>query len=112
MLLQLVRFARPRTAEVAVLITTIALIVWRLWRLRSKVAGTSLNPDRLLRVARIMIDSGMIYSVSVVILFGVNIAGSNALYPVSDVIVQIIVSNGIALNIRKRSRCARALPSI
>lgn len=53
---------------------------------------TMLNSDRLLRVVRIIVDSALIYTLSVFVLVAVNIAGSNALYPVSDMIAQLIVS--------------------
>ena len=69
-----------------------ALIVLRLWSVRSSVAGVALNGDRLMRVARIVLDSGAVYTICVIVLFAVNIAGNNALYPVSNLVVQVIVS--------------------
>ncbi|PSR70618.1 hypothetical protein PHLCEN_2v13506 [Hermanssonia centrifuga] len=44
----------------------------------------------------IILDSGLIYTLSVIIFFATSVAGSNAEYAVSDVIVQLI---GITFNL-------------
>ena len=82
-------------AQSSVLLTAdrcIALIAFRLWHLRRRVIGISLNADRFSRITRVMVDSAMFYTLCIIVLFAVNIVGNNALYPVSDVIVQVIVS--------------------
>ena len=70
---------------------SIALIVWRIWSVKSKSTGATVYPHRLSRVMRIILDSGLLYTVCVIIFFGTNLAGSNAQYGVSDVVVQVIV---------------------
>jgi hypothetical protein len=45
---------------------------------------------------RIILDSGLLYTVCVIIFFGTTLAGSNAQYGVSDVVVQVI---GITFNL-------------
>ena len=73
-----------------------ALIVLRLWTIRSNITGIALHGDRLARVARIVLDSGLVYTICMVVLFAVNIAGNNALYPVSDLVMQVIVSESMS----------------
>lgn len=82
------------TLVLNVLVTT--LIVWRIWRVKSKSTGATVNPRRLSRVMRIILDSGLLYTVCVVTFFGTVLAGSNAQYGVSDVVVQVI---GITFNL-------------
>lgn len=71
------------------------MIVWRIWNVRRKTIDSSTHPNKLMRVIRIIVDSGLMYTVSVIIFFGTTLAGSNAQYGVSDVVVQIIVSYGL-----------------
>ena len=68
-----------------------ALIVWRIWRVKTRSAAATVHPHRLARVMRIILDSGLLYTVCVVVFFGTTLAGSNAQYGVSDVVVQVIV---------------------
>lgn len=67
------------------------LIVWRIWLVsRDTSRLTSLNnrkgPSRLGNVIRIVIESGLLYTSLVLITFGTELAGSNAIYGVSDVV--------------------------
>lgn len=82
------------TLALNVLVTS--LIVWRIWRVKSKSAAATVNPHRLSRVMRIILDSGLLYTVCVIIFFGTTLAGSNSQYGVSDVVVQVI---GITFNL-------------
>lgn len=78
----------------------IALIVWKLWKVHSGVSRVAeVVTDRLMHVVRIIIDSALVYTLSVFVLVACNIAKSNALYPVSDVIAQLIVSPVIVLSL-------------
>ena len=65
--------------------------MWRIWRVKSKATGATVHPHRLSRVMRIILDSGLLYTICVIIFFGTMLAGSNAQYGVSDVVVQVIV---------------------
>lgn len=74
------------------LVSSGALIIWKLWHARSAVrAIISDGPDKLKHVMRIILDSGLIYTTSVTILFGITSAQNNAQYVVSDMVAQIIV---------------------
>ncbi|KAM5540141.1 hypothetical protein V8D89_006281 [Ganoderma adspersum] len=88
--------------SVTLVLNTIATyIIWSIER-RSRVAFASaggLGSDTttpLRRAMHIVIESGLMYTVSVVILFVLYLASNNAQYAVSDCIVQII---GIAFNL-------------
>ncbi|PSR99323.1 hypothetical protein PHLCEN_2v4136 [Hermanssonia centrifuga] len=81
------------TLVINILVTS--LIVWRIWRVRSKTVESSSHPNRLSHVIRIVLDSGLMYTLCAIIFFGTTLAGSNAQYGVSDVIVQVI---GITFN--------------
>ena len=84
-----------------------SLIVWRIWRVRRKTMKSSVHPNRLKHVTRIIVDSGLMYTVTVIIFFGTTLAENNAQYGVSDVAVQVIVSTSCFLLIR-RSRAHQA----
>lgn len=56
-----------------------------------KAGGVTVHPHRLSKVMRIILDSGAIYTICVIVFFGTTLAGSNAQYGVSDVVVQVIV---------------------
>ncbi|KAI1793790.1 hypothetical protein LXA43DRAFT_1059780 [Ganoderma leucocontextum] len=78
-----------------------SLIVYKIWsnehRARAVFAGTGGSDTSALRRAmHIIIESGLMYSVSVVVFFVVYLASNNAQYGVSDCVVQII---GIAFNL-------------
>ncbi|KAH8092471.1 hypothetical protein BXZ70DRAFT_875870, partial [Cristinia sonorae] len=79
------------------------LIVFKIWKIQSVTAryvssyGQGRQENTTLRRAmRIIIESGAIYSVSLITFFVVYIAGNNAQYGVSDCVVQIV---GIAFNL-------------
>ncbi|KAH6905140.1 hypothetical protein BKA70DRAFT_1431226 [Coprinopsis sp. MPI-PUGE-AT-0042] len=78
---------------------TTGLIVHRIWRVqrRLKRRSTYTNIDSpLSRVLVVMIESGLMYTASIVILFGLYMAGHNGQYGVSNSVVQII---GITFNL-------------
>lgn len=54
-----------------------------------------MNSDRLVRAIRLILDSGLMYTVCVVIFFATSLGGSNAQYPISDVVVQMIVRTAL-----------------
>lgn len=67
-----------------------ALIVYRIWRVNSEIgSGQLLRPNSpLTRVVIILIQSGLLYTFSVVILFVLYLAGNNAIYGVSNAVSQ------------------------
>ncbi|KIP07584.1 hypothetical protein PHLGIDRAFT_412628 [Phlebiopsis gigantea 11061_1 CR5-6] len=75
-----------------------SLIIYKIWRVdRSSRRLFSLrSSDSLKRAIRIVVESGLMYTLSVVCLMGVYISGNNAMYGVSDCLVQII---GISFNL-------------
>ena len=67
------------------------LIVWRIWRVSRVTSGVIHNRrghSSLGNVIRIVIESGLLYTSLVLITFGTELAGSNAIYGVSDVVRQ------------------------
>lgn len=70
----------------------------KLWKVRSQIASISADPGKPMRIIRIIIDSGFMYTVSVVIFFATGLAGSNSQYPVSNCVVQIVVSPGSVMS--------------
>ncbi|RPD79531.1 hypothetical protein L226DRAFT_567624 [Lentinus tigrinus ALCF2SS1-7] len=73
---------------------TTGLIVYRIMRISNGVASHDITRVggnlRLTRVVRILVESGLIYTASVVVFFGTFLASNNAQYPVADVVVQLI----------------------
>ena len=73
----------------------LGLIVWRIWGVDRKSSPhvTHVNTQqgsiprtRLHQVIRIIIESGMLYTTLVIATFICELAGSNAIYGVSDVV--------------------------
>ena len=68
------------------------LIVWRIWTVNkesSKFNGTNghgPHQSRLSNVIRIVIESGLLYTVAVLVTFGTEVAGSTSLYPVAKIV--------------------------
>ena len=68
------------------------LIVWRIWSIHRETSHTasfgsaSSSSSRLTNVIRIVVESGLIYTSLVLITFGTELAGNNAIYGVSDVV--------------------------
>ncbi|PIL34522.1 hypothetical protein GSI_03300 [Ganoderma sinense ZZ0214-1] len=87
---------------ITLVLNTIAtsLIVYKIWSIEHSakvfVITGGTDTTRLRRAMHIIIESGLMYTVSVVILFILYLASNNAQYAVSDCIVQII---GIAFNL-------------
>ncbi|KAJ3807041.1 hypothetical protein F5876DRAFT_25554, partial [Lentinula aff. lateritia] len=88
----------------ATTILTTTLIVYRLWNVQShsqtflqfqQERNRDWNSDPLARAMKVMIESGLLYTLSLVVLFAVFITSSNAELGVSDSVVQII---GITFN--------------
>ncbi|KAF4580655.1 hypothetical protein EYR40_003053 [Pleurotus pulmonarius] len=85
---------------------TTGLIVLRIWKVDTRVsqfrpstsshASPRLPPSPLARVMRVLIESGLIYTTTILILFGTYLAGSNAILALSNAVVQII---GITFNL-------------
>jgi hypothetical protein len=65
-----------------------ALIVYRIWRVNNEIGrGHLFQPDSpLSRVVVVLIESGLIYTFSVIILFVLYLAGNNAIYGVSNAV--------------------------
>ncbi|KAJ3885724.1 hypothetical protein GG344DRAFT_33878, partial [Lentinula edodes] len=108
----------------ATTILTTTLIVYRLWNVQShsqtflqfqqeRKLDFDWNSDPLARAMKVMIESGLLYTLSLVVLFAVFITSSNAELGVSDSVVQII---GITFNMiiirtsRVSSRIQSAIP--
>ncbi|KAF9492859.1 hypothetical protein BDN71DRAFT_1396016 [Pleurotus eryngii] len=85
---------------------TTGLIVLRIWKVDTRVsqfrpsasshASPPPAPSPLARVMRVLIESGLIYTTTILILFGTYLAGSNAILALSNAVVQII---GITFNL-------------
>ncbi|RPD56570.1 hypothetical protein L227DRAFT_508327, partial [Lentinus tigrinus ALCF2SS1-6] len=73
---------------------TTGLIVYRIMRISNGVASHDITRVggnlRLTRVVRILVESGLIYTASVVVFFGTFLASNNAQYPVADVVRGIL----------------------
>ncbi|KAJ3995886.1 hypothetical protein F5050DRAFT_1572654 [Lentinula boryana] len=88
----------------ATTILTTSLIVYRLWNVQShsqtllhfqQERKLDFGHNPLARAMKVMVESGLLYTLSLVILFAVYITSSNAELGVSDTVVQII---GITFN--------------
>ncbi|KAJ7749586.1 hypothetical protein DFH07DRAFT_828975 [Mycena maculata] len=82
---------------------TTGLLVFRIWkvdrqnaRFAYQTASSQYRPSRLRKVMRIIIESGLMYTVVAFITFVTYIVNSNSSYGTSDVEVQIV---GIAFNL-------------
>ncbi|RDB21603.1 hypothetical protein Hypma_011202 [Hypsizygus marmoreus] len=76
-----------------------SLIVWRIWSIQRAVkfrATTVSEKSPLSRVMRILIESGLMYTMSIIVLFGLYMASNNGQFGVSNSVVQII---GITFNL-------------
>ncbi|KIP05679.1 hypothetical protein PHLGIDRAFT_119583, partial [Phlebiopsis gigantea 11061_1 CR5-6] len=75
-------------------VLTTGLIVWRIWRIDRQTAALAARParrrSRLANVVRILVESGALYTALVLATFGTELAGSNAIYGVSDVMVVVV----------------------
>ncbi|KAI0702043.1 hypothetical protein C8T65DRAFT_579352, partial [Cerioporus squamosus] len=79
---------------------TTGLIVYRILKINAGVASQGITrvggSRRLTRVIRILIESGLIYTISVVVFFCTFLASNNAQYGVSDV-VRSMLRLGVSL---------------
>ena len=66
------------------------MIVYRIMTINAAIASQSVTRlsgnHKLTRIVRILVESGLIYTVSVVIFFCTFLASNNSQYPVSDVV--------------------------
>ena len=67
-----------------------ALIVYRIWRVNSEIGrGQLFRPNSpLTRVVIVLIESGLLYTSSVIVLFVLYLVGNNAIYGVSNAVSQ------------------------
>ena len=67
-----------------------ALIVYRILRVNNGFVSQDITRvggnQKLTRVVRILVESGLIYTISVIVFFGTFLASNNAQYGVSDVV--------------------------
>ncbi|KAF8652581.1 hypothetical protein AX16_004334 [Volvariella volvacea WC 439] len=102
------------TLTLAMNLITTSLIVYRIRSIRSALSGRSivLGGSFLENYLRIFIESGTMYTASIIILFGTYLASNNSQLGVSDAVVQII---GITFNLIiirvDRERTSQQLPS-
>ncbi|KAF7422213.1 hypothetical protein PC9H_010369 [Pleurotus ostreatus] len=84
---------------------TTGLIVLRIWKVDTRAshfrptashALPRAPPSPLARVMRVLIESGLIYTTTILVLFGTYLAGSNAILALSNAVVQII---GVTFNL-------------
>ncbi|RDX54731.1 hypothetical protein OH76DRAFT_1398121 [Lentinus brumalis] len=73
---------------------TTGLLIYRILSINAGVAAQDVTRVggslKLTRVVRILIESGLLYTISVVVFFGTFLASNNAQYGVADVVVQVI----------------------
>ena len=69
-----------------------ALIVFRIWKIRSKIGlGQLFDPNSpLTNVVIVLIESGLLYTLSIIILVGLYLASNNGQYGVSNSVRQKI----------------------
>ncbi|KAF9255671.1 hypothetical protein L218DRAFT_1008306 [Marasmius fiardii PR-910] len=89
--------------SLAINVVTTGLIVWRIWSIDKQNTSVMTNDtdmrarsSKLRRVVRILIDSAGLYTIATIIFVITYVTGSNASYPTSDCLVQII---GISFNL-------------
>ncbi|KDR66934.1 hypothetical protein GALMADRAFT_147576 [Galerina marginata CBS 339.88] len=77
---------------------TTSLIVHRIWKVRNSLKHRQIvvSETRLTGVVVVLIESGLMYTLSIIILFGLYMASNNGQYGVSNAVVQII---GITFNL-------------
>ncbi|KAF9529971.1 hypothetical protein CPB83DRAFT_764354 [Crepidotus variabilis] len=80
----------------SVICLNVALIVLRIWGIRRNLTGIYTPHYPLTNLLVVLIESGLMYTLSILILFGLYMASNNGQYGVSDAVVQII---GITFNL-------------
>ena len=80
------------------------LIVYRILKINEGVASKDVTRvgggNRLTRVVRILVESGLLYTASVIVFFCTFLTSNNAQYGVSDVVsiwLRLVVCNGLLL---------------
>jgi len=86
---------------VVVNILTTGLLVWRIWSVdrsnkRHGIQDSGSGQSTLTRVIRIIVESGLIYTVSAFISFVTYVTGNNTIYIITGVDIQTV---GIAFNL-------------
>ncbi|EJF60321.1 hypothetical protein DICSQDRAFT_171278 [Dichomitus squalens LYAD-421 SS1] len=92
------------TLSITLVLNLIAtsMIVYKIWSIERRsraiftMSSVASGTEGLRRAMRIIIESGLMYSVGVIVFFVVYLANNNAQYGVSDCVVQII---GISFNL-------------
>ncbi|RPD54892.1 hypothetical protein L227DRAFT_334113 [Lentinus tigrinus ALCF2SS1-6] len=73
---------------------TTGMIVYRIMSINAVISSQSVTrlsgSHKMTRIVRILVESGLIYTISVVIFFSTFLASNNSQYAVSDVVVQLI----------------------
>ncbi|KAF9473129.1 hypothetical protein BDN70DRAFT_817686 [Pholiota conissans] len=80
-------------------VSFLGLIVYRIWSIQQGLKHRSavvVSTSPLRNVVVVLIESGVMYTVSIIILFGLYMASNNGQYGVSNAVVQII---GITFNL-------------
>jgi len=72
-------------------VITTSLIVYRIWKVRSEIGnGQLFNPNSpMANLVIVLIESGLLYTLSVIILFGLVLASNNGAYGVSNSVGQM-----------------------
>ena len=66
-----------------------ALIVYRIWNVQSKLSShrsKTHTDDPASRVMRVLVESGLLYTASILVLFGTYLSSNNAILGVSDTV--------------------------
>lgn len=77
---------RSRLLLIVALAPDPAMIIYKIWMIErgTRDAFSSGGSSGLRRAIRIIVESGLLYSLSVICNMGAYVAGNNALYGVSD----------------------------
>ena len=76
-------------AEVS-LTSHLALIVYRIWFVLRVAPYGPNEKTRLSRIIRVLVESGLMYTTSIVILFVMYVLPNNAQYAVSDAVSRLV----------------------
>jgi len=84
------------TLTLATNVITTSLLIHRIWSIQSRTSRRTTRDNPYSRLVTMLVECGMIYTSSILILFGCYLASNNAQLGVSDSVVQII---GITFNL-------------
>lgn len=76
------------TGNTVLMCKILGLIVWRIWKIQKQLKRRSIYSDDspLSRILIILIESGLMYTISIVILFSLYMAENNGQYGVSNAV--------------------------